>query len=93
MDDHLPPRLSPSSPASSTPPVQSATPPVVVVTRPRAQAPMLVAALERHGLRTHQFPLLDIAPTPNLDDLRAALGDPSRYALVVFVSPDRKSVV
>ena len=88
MDDHLPPRLSPSSPASSTPPVQSATPPVVVVTRPRALAPMLVAALERHGLRTHQFPLLDIAPTPNLDDLRAALGDPSRYALVVFVSPN-----
>ncbi|MCL6466912.1 MAG: fused uroporphyrinogen-III synthase HemD/membrane protein HemX [Ralstonia sp.] len=61
---------------------------MVVVTRPRAQAPMLVAALERHGLRTHQFPLLDIAPTPNLDDLRAALGDPSRYALVVFVSPN-----
>ena len=49
---------------------------------------MLVTALERHGLRTHQFPLLDIAPTPNLDDLRAALGDPSRYALVVFVSPN-----
>ncbi len=49
---------------------------------------MLVAALERHGLRTHQFPLLDIAPTPNLDDLRAALGDPSRYVLVVFVSPN-----
>ncbi|MBU6523171.1 fused uroporphyrinogen-III synthase HemD/membrane protein HemX [Ralstonia pickettii] len=88
MDDHLPPRLSPSSPASSSPPVQPAPPPVVVVTRPRAQAPMLVAALERHGLRTHQFPLLDIAPTPNLDDLRAALGDPSRYALVVFVSPN-----
>ncbi|MET3447705.1 fused uroporphyrinogen-III synthase HemD/membrane protein HemX [Ralstonia sp. 1138] len=88
MDDHLPPRLSPSSPASSTPPVQPAPPPVVVVTRPRAQAPMLVAALERHGMRTHQFPLLDIAPTPNLDDLRAALSDPSRYALVVFVSPN-----
>lgn len=88
MDDHLPPRLSPSSPASSAPPAQPAAPPVVVVTRPRAQAPMLVAALERHGLRTHQFPLLDIAPTPNLDDLRAALGDPSRYALVVFVSPN-----
>lgn len=85
MDDRLQPRLSPSSPASSTP---SAEPPVVVVTRPRAQAPMLVTALERHGLRTHQFPLLDIAPTPNLDDLRAALGDPSRYALVVFVSPN-----
>ncbi len=49
---------------------------------------MLVAALERHGLRTLQFPLLDIAPTPNLDDLRAALADPSRYALVVFVSPN-----
>ncbi|CAJ0796531.1 hypothetical protein LMG19083_02880 [Ralstonia psammae] len=88
MDDHLPPRLSPSSPASSTSPAQPATPPVVVVTRPRAQAPMLVAALERRGLRTHQFPLLDIAPTPNLGDLRAALGDPSRYALVVFVSPN-----
>ena len=81
MDDHLPL----SSPSTSAPP---ADPPVVVVTRPRAQAPMLVAALERHGLRTHQFPLLDIAPTPNLDDLRAALGDPSRYALVVFVSPN-----
>lgn len=49
---------------------------------------MLVAALERHGLRTLQFPLLDIAPTPNLDDLRAVLADPSRYALVVFVSPN-----
>ncbi|MGM3273870.1 fused uroporphyrinogen-III synthase HemD/membrane protein HemX [Ralstonia sp. 24A2] len=81
MDD----RLSPSSPSPSAP---SAEPPVVVVTRPRVQAPMLVTALERHGLRTHQFPLLDIAPTPNLDDLRAALGDPSRYALVVFVSPN-----
>ncbi|MCO5399783.1 fused uroporphyrinogen-III synthase HemD/membrane protein HemX [Ralstonia soli] len=81
MDDHLPL----SSPSPSAPP---ADPPVVVVTRPRAQAPMLVAALERHGLRTHQFPLLDIAPTPNLDDLRAALSDPSRYALVVFVSPN-----
>ena len=91
MDDRLPP-------SSSVPPVASsaanaatesaATVPVVVVTRPRAQAPMLVTALERHGLRTHQFPLLDIAPTPNLDDLRAALGDPSRYALVVFVSPN-----
>jgi len=81
MDDHLPL----SSPSTSAP---SADPPVVVVTRPRAQAPMLVSALERHGLRTHQFPLLDIAPTPNLDDLRAALSDPSRYALVVFVSPN-----
>ncbi|PLT19795.1 fused uroporphyrinogen-III synthase HemD/membrane protein HemX [Ralstonia mannitolilytica] len=90
MDDQLPPNSSPSSPASSAPPAAQlpADPPVVVVTRPRAQAPMLVAALERHGLRTHQFPLLDIAPTPNLDDLRAALGDPSRYALVVFVSPN-----
>jgi len=90
MDDRQPM----SSPSSSAPPVAkpaaqpSDATPVVVVTRPRAQAPMLVAALERHGLRTHQFPLLDIAPTPNLDDLRAALGDPSRYALVVFVSPN-----
>ncbi|WP_439890432.1 fused uroporphyrinogen-III synthase HemD/membrane protein HemX [Ralstonia sp. 25C] len=82
MDDRLPP--SSSAPSAAKP----AEPPVVVVTRPRAQAPMLVAALERHGLRTHQFPLLDIAPTPNLEDLRAALSDPSRYALVVFVSPN-----
>jgi len=82
MDDRLPPS---SSAPSAAKPVE---PPVVVVTRPRAQAPMLVAALERHGLRTHQFPLLDIAPTPNLEDLRAALSDPSRYALVVFVSPN-----
>ncbi|WP_199031983.1 fused uroporphyrinogen-III synthase HemD/membrane protein HemX [Ralstonia sp. ASV6] len=83
MDDRLPPSSSALPVADS-----AATVPVVVVTRPRAQAPMLVTALERHGLRTHQFPLLDIAPTPNLDDLRAALGDPSRYALVVFVSPN-----
>ncbi|MHC6084021.1 fused uroporphyrinogen-III synthase HemD/membrane protein HemX [Ralstonia solanacearum] len=83
MDDRLP---SPSSVPPDALPHASA--PVVVVTRPRAQAPMLVAALERHGLRTLQFPLLDIAPTPNLDDLRAALADPSRYALVVFVSPN-----
>lgn len=83
MDDRLPP--SSSAPSAAQPPVAT---PVVVVTRPRAQAPMLVAALERHGLRTHQFPLLDIAPTPNLDDLRAALADPSRYALAVFVSPN-----
>ncbi|UCF25087.1 MAG: fused uroporphyrinogen-III synthase HemD/membrane protein HemX [Ralstonia sp.] len=84
MDDRLPP-------SSSAPPAASqhaSNAPVVVVTRPRAQAPMLVAALERHGLRTHQFPLLDIAPTPNLDDLRAALADPTRYALAVFVSPN-----
>lgn len=83
MDDRLP--TSSSAPPAAHPP---ADPPVVVVTRPRAQAPMLVAALERHGLRTHQFPLLDIAPTPNLDDLRAALREPSRYALAVFVSPN-----
>ncbi|MDO3563418.1 fused uroporphyrinogen-III synthase HemD/membrane protein HemX [Ralstonia pseudosolanacearum] len=83
MDDRSP---SPSS----VPPDALTHPsaPVVIVTRPRAQAPMLVAALERHGLRTLQFPLLDIAPTPNLDDLRAVLADPSRYALVVFVSPN-----
>ena len=85
MDDRLPlSSPAPSAPAASP----SADPPVVVVTRPRAQAPMLVAALERHGLRAHQFPLLDIAPTPNLDDLRTVLSDPSRYALVVFVSPN-----
>ncbi|MGA4099480.1 fused uroporphyrinogen-III synthase HemD/membrane protein HemX [Ralstonia nicotianae] len=83
MDDRSP---SPSSVPPDALPHPSA--PVVIVTRPRAQAPMLVAALERHGLRTLQFPLLDIAPTPNLDDLRAALADPSRYALVVFVSPN-----
>ncbi|QUP53171.1 fused uroporphyrinogen-III synthase HemD/membrane protein HemX [Ralstonia syzygii] len=83
MDDRSP---SPSSVPPGALPHPSA--PVVVVTRPRAQAPMLVAALERHGLRALQFPLLDIAPTPNLDDLRAALADPSRYALVVFVSPN-----
>nr|CCA82565.1 probable bifunctional: uroporphyrin-III c-methyltransferase and uroporphyrinogen-III synthase transmembrane protein [blood disease bacterium R229] len=83
MDDRSP---SPSSVPPGALPHPSA--PVVVVTRPRTQAPMLVAALERHGLRTLQFPLLDIAPTPNLDDLRAALADPSRYALVVFVSPN-----
>ncbi|WP_459199359.1 fused uroporphyrinogen-III synthase HemD/membrane protein HemX [Ralstonia pseudosolanacearum] len=83
MDDRSP---SPSSVPPDALPHPSA--PVVIVTRPRAQAPMLVAALERHGLRTLQFPLLDIAPTPNLDNLRAALADPSRYALVVFVSPN-----
>ena len=91
MDDRLPPSSSAPSVAGSAAnaAAESATTvPVVVVTRPRAQAPMLVTALERHGLRTHQFPLLDIAPTPNLEDLRAALGDPSRYALVVFVSPN-----
>lgn len=49
---------------------------------------MLAVALERHGLYTHQSPLLDIVPIPNLDDLCAVLSDPSRYALIMFVNPN-----
>ena len=60
----------------------------VVITRPPAQAAELqrrVAALGREAI---VFPLLDIQPLPDDRQLRQALRELERYALVAFVSPN-----
>ena len=60
----------------------------VVITRPRAQAEALAPRISALGLRPVVFPLLDVAPLDDTSVLQATLRDLSRYAMVVFVSPN-----
>ncbi|MBI2306852.1 MAG: uroporphyrinogen-III synthase [Rhodocyclales bacterium] len=60
----------------------------IVVTRPRAQADALAAAIRAAGGEPFIFPLLEIGPAPDpapLADAVARLGD---YVLAVFISPN-----
>ena len=66
----------------------SAPLPPVVITRPRAQAGVLVQRVTRLGRTAVVFPLLEIQPLPDPAPLRAMLQELSAYALVVFVSPN-----
>lgn len=61
-----------------------------VLTRPAGQSSALAAALEREGIDTFDFPLIEIAAVADADaaPLRAAFASLERYALVVFVSPN-----
>jgi uroporphyrinogen-III synthase len=60
----------------------------VVITRPRAQAASLAAAVEALGRTPVLLPLLEISPLPDQGNLKAVLADLADYALVAFVSPN-----
>jgi uroporphyrinogen-III synthase len=60
----------------------------VVVTRPRAQAGALAAALAAAGHRVELLPLLDIHPLADTGPLQAVLAGLASYDLVAFVSPN-----
>lgn len=60
----------------------------VVVTRPRAQADALAAAILAAGGEPLIFPLLEIGPPPDTQPLEAALAHIDDYRLAVFISPN-----
>ncbi|MFA7292076.1 MAG: uroporphyrinogen-III synthase [Rhodocyclaceae bacterium] len=60
----------------------------VVVTRPRAQADTLAAAIAAAGGEPLIFPLLEIGPPPDTQPLEAALAHIGDYRLAVFISPN-----
>lgn len=61
---------------------------VVVITRPRAQADSLAAAVAALGRTPVLLPLLEISPLPSQENLKAVLAGVAGYALVAFVSPN-----
>jgi uroporphyrinogen III methyltransferase / synthase len=58
----------------------------VVVTRARAQAGELSAALERLGAEVHEFPTIEISPPEDFRSLDAAIRDLDSFSLIVFTS-------
>lgn len=60
----------------------------VVITRPRQQAGELKTRLEQAGARPLLFPLLAIAPTPNLGALANSLSRLDDIHLLIFISPN-----
>ena len=58
----------------------------VVITRPRAAAQVLAAALEREGAHTFVFPALTIEPMEPAGDSAAALAQLADCTLAIFVS-------
>ncbi len=60
----------------------------IVVTRPRAQAQPLAAAIGDAGGQALIFPLLEISGTDDSRDLDEASGKLDRYRLAVFISPN-----
>lgn len=62
--------------------------PAVVITRPRAQAGSLAAAVAAIGRELVLLPLLEIEPLADSAPLQAVLADLADYALVAFVSPN-----
>lgn len=60
----------------------------VVITRPLAQAAGLARQVAALGREAVVFPLLEILPLPDPAELRSALNELERYALVAFVSPN-----
>ncbi|MGH8808174.1 MAG: uroporphyrinogen-III synthase [Noviherbaspirillum sp.] len=60
----------------------------VVITRPRAQAIPFAQRVAAIGREAIVFPLLEIHPLADQTELRAALKDVERYAMVAFVSPN-----
>jgi uroporphyrinogen III methyltransferase / synthase len=65
----------------------------IAVTRARAQASELTAALEALGAEVVAAPAIRIAPLADLTPLRTALAHLSGYAWVVFTSPNTVRVV
>ena len=62
--------------------------PAVVITRPRAQAAGLAAAVAALGRTPVLLPLLEISPLPDQAHLHTVLAGLADYALVAFVSPN-----
>lgn len=62
--------------------------PAVVITRPRAQAGELAAAVAALGRTPVLLPLLEIAPLSDQAPLQAVLAGLADYAMVAFVSPN-----
>ncbi len=60
----------------------------VVVTRPRAQADALAAAIVAAGGEPLIFPLLEIGPAPDARPLQEALAHLDDYSLAIFISPN-----
>ena len=60
----------------------------IVVTRPRAQAAALAAAIEAAGGQALLFPLLEISPAADPAGLDRAVAELKNYRLAVFVSPN-----
>jgi len=60
----------------------------IVVTRPRAQAGPLAAAIAAQGGQPLIFPLLEIAPAADPQLLAAAVARLADYSLAVFISPN-----
>jgi len=60
----------------------------IVVTRPRAQAGPLAAAIAAQGGQPLIFPLLKIAPAADPQPLAAAVARLADYSLAVFISPN-----
>lgn len=73
----------PPSAASNTGPLAGRH---VVVTRARAQAGALAAALEAAGARVSVAPAIRVEPVPDLAPLHAALRSLERYRWVLFAS-------
>jgi uroporphyrinogen III methyltransferase/synthase len=65
--------------------------PTVVITRPLEQSHTLAQGVRTLGLTPLVFPLLEIRPVADSGPLAEALTNLSRYALVVFVSPNAVS--
>ena len=60
----------------------------IVVTRPRAQAGPLAAAIAAQGGQPLIFPLLEIGPAADPQPLAAAVARLADYSLAVFISPN-----
>ncbi len=60
----------------------------IVVTRPKAQAAPLAAAIAAAGGRPLIFPLLEISPTDDRQALESVLARLDDYSLAVFISPN-----
>jgi uroporphyrinogen-III synthase len=61
---------------------------VIVVTRPRAQCPSLVSAIEAAGGEALIFPLLEISAADDPAPLAAVLPRLATYQLAIFISPN-----
>ena len=60
----------------------------IVVTRPRAQAGPLAAAIAAQGGQPLVFPLLEISPAADTQPLADAVARLADYSLAVFISPN-----
>lgn len=62
--------------------------PTLIITRPRLQAKPLAERLRVQGINSLIFPLLEIRPFTEQQDLKLAFQDLEKFSLVIFVSPN-----